>query len=396
MLRPYVIIVAAGSGSRMHAELPKQYLTLGSDGKTLLELTVDALRKALPDAKVVVAVKPADSYVRNLPLAKEVEILETGGKTREETVYQTLLTLQKEASPEALIFVHDAARALVLEEDIRRLRTLATAAIEKNEAAGAVLAIAVTDTVKRTDSNSLITEDISRTGLVRIATPQVFPLATLLRALEGNLDATDESSAVRAIGLKVKVLQGGPENFKVTTAADLTFAKKLKGIPMATRVGIGYDSHRLVAGRKLILGGVDIPFHLGLDGHSDADVLVHAVIDALLGAAHLGNIGKLFPDTDPAYKGADSIALLRNVNERLRAAGWQVINIDSVLVAEAPKINPHVKAIEENIARALGISAEAVSLKPKTNEGLGFEGKEKGMSAKAIVLIERGEKENAS
>lgn len=381
-----VLIVAAGTGSRMKAGLPKQYLTLGNPAKTLVEIALATLQKALPEAECVVAVQKGDAYIRRLHLPK-ARILETGGATREETVFNTLFTLKDEFDPETLVFVHDAARALVNTEDVKKLNQTAREMIESKTAAGAVLAMALPDTVKRVDTQGVLSEDVDRAGLVRIATPQVFPLKTLLTALIDAKNATDESSAVRALGLSVKAVIGSGTNFKITEPDDLVLAKRLTETPMKTRVGIGYDSHRLVAGRKLILGGVEIAYEKGLDGHSDADVLTHSIIDALLGAAHLGNIGILFPDSDSAYKGANSIALLKEVVKRLKENGYDILNVDAVLVTEAPKINPHLKAIEGSLSEALGLTRDDVSVKPKTNEKLGFEGRGEGMSAQAIAMI---------
>lgn len=385
-----VLIVAAGTGSRMHAGIPKQYLRVGTPEKTLVELSLASLQKALPEAQYVIAVQKGDAYIKNLPLSN-ARILETGGATREETVFNTLFTLKDEFDSETLVFVHDAARALVNPQDVKTLYESAREAIESKTASGAVLAMALPDTVKRVDANGILTEDINRAGLLRIATPQVFPLNVLLAALKDAKTATDESSAVRALGLSVKAVIGSGTNFKITNPDDLVLAKRLLETPMKTRVGIGYDSHRFVAGRKLILGGVEIAYEKGLDGHSDADVLVHAIIDALLGAAHLGNIGILFPDTDPAYKGANSITLLKEVVKRLKENGWTILNVDAVLVTEAPKINPHLKAIEESLSQALGLTRDDVSVKPKTNEKLGFEGRGEGMSAQAIAMIAKGD-----
>ncbi len=381
-----VLIVAAGTGSRMHSETPKQYLKVGSPEKTLVEFSLHALQKALPEAHFFIAVQKGDTYIKNLTLTN-ARILETGGATREETVYNTLLAIKDEFDPESFVFVHDAARALVDPADVRALYTKALEEIHSKRAVGVVLAMALPDTVKRMNLNETLTEDIDRAGLIRIATPQVFPLHVLLIALKESKEATDESSAVRSLGLPVKALIGSAKNFKITNPDDLVLAKRLTESPMKTRVGIGYDSHRFVGNRKLILGGVHIPYEKGLDGHSDADVLTHAIIDALLGAAHLGNIGLLFPDSDPAYKGANSIALLKEVVKRLKENSWRILNVDTVLITEAPKINPHLKAIEGSLAQALGLTAEDVSVKPKTNEKLGFEGREEGMSAQAIAMI---------
>lgn len=157
---------------------------------------------------------------------------------------------------------------------------------------------------------------------------------------------------------------------------------------MKMRIGIGYDSHRLVEGRKFILGGIEIEHTLGLDGHSDADALLHAITDAILGAARLGNIGTFFPDTDPKYKGADSAVLLKTAYEAVREAGWSVVNIDAVVVAQKPKLNPHVAAMQMRIEEILELDEGSVSIKPKTNEKLGFEGREEGVSTQAVVLLQ--------
>ena len=383
-----VIIPAAGTGKRMAAAVPKQYLSLGDTAGSVLEVSVKAMQQALPEATVVVAVQAGDAAIASQDLVG-VKILTTGGATREETVYKTLLALKEQFPSDTLVFVHDAARALVLPEDVRELKREAACAIDNGEA-GAVLAMRLPDTVKRVNKDGAITQDIDRNGLVRIATPQVFPMKTLLAALANAADATDESSAVRAAGGLVRVVFGSPMNFKITEPADLRLAQRLLGNSMpTTRIGLGYDSHRFAVGRKLILGGVEIPFEKGLAGHSDADVLTHAVIDALLGAAHLGNIGRLFPDNDPTYLGADSIQLLKEVVARTEQIGWHLVNLDAVLITEAPKMNPHVAKIEATLADALGADASAVSVKPKTNEKMGFEGRGEGISAQVTVLLER-------
>lgn len=383
-----IIVPAAGTGTRMGAGVPKQYLKIGNPPKTLLELSVAALHQALPDARIVVAVRPGDEQVKTLSLP-EAEILTSGGETRAQTVYQTLSCLKDQFDPATLVLVHDAARALIEPEDIRHLAECAADVIRSGACCGAVLTTALPDTVKRVNAEAVICEDIERTGLVRIATPQAFPLSVLLKALENNKTATDESSAVRGIGGKVCVVSGSPLNFKITEPGDLQLARRLAEKQPKMHIGIGYDSHRLVIGRKLILGGVEIPFEKGLDGHSDADVLIHAVIDALLGAAHLGNIGLLFPNTDPAYKDVDSAKLLQETIRLVREKGWTIENLDTVLITEAPKINPHLAKIERRLAQILDIPVEDISVKPKTNERLGFEGRSEGISAQAVVLLKR-------
>lgn len=389
------VIPAAGVGSRMKADHPKQYLSIaGVSTPTVLQACIASLSAVSQINRIVVGVSPADGYAADLDLGK-AELFRTGGATRSETVLNTLKAIGTETLKDALVLVHDAARPLVDPDDVTELIDKAKTDILKHgPLAGAVLAVPVSDTVKRTDADDVITEDISREHLWRIATPQTFAGLALLNALEKHPDVTDESSAVRAAGGRVSVVAAQPSVFKITRPADLTLARMMfensqKPMLPEIRTGIGYDSHRLVEGRPLILGGVTIPHTKGLDGHSDADVLLHAVTDAVLGAANLGNIGIFFPDTDPAYKGADSGVLLKDAFARVRAAGWELVNLDAVLIAQKPKINPHLTAIRESIARIMSVDVSRISVKPKTNEKLGFEGREEGMSAFVTVLLAR-------
>lgn len=379
----------------MKADHPKQYLSIAGDSTpTVLQACIASLSAVSQINRIVVGVSPADGYAADLDLGK-AELFRTGGATRSETVLNTLKAIGTETLKDALVLVHDAARPLVDPDDVTELIDKAKTDILKHgPLAGAVLAVPVSDTVKRTDAADVITEDISREHLWRIATPQAFAGLALLNALEKHPDVTDESSAVRAAGGRVSVVAAQPSVFKITRPADLTLARMMfensqKPMLPEIRTGIGYDSHRLVEGRPLILGGVTIPHTKGLDGHSDADVLLHAVTDAVLGAANLGNIGILFPDTDPAYKGADSGVLLKDAFARVRAAGWELVNLDAVLIAQKPKINPHLTAIRESIARIMSVDVSRISVKPKTNEKLGFEGREEGMSAFVTVLLAR-------
>ena len=382
------IIPAAGCGSRMKAAVPKQYIKFGRS--TMLELTAGKLARVPGAENVYIGVSPEDAYAADLDL-KSMHVLRTGGATRAQTVANTLRAAIEAgaAGKDDLVLVHDAARPLVEESDICRLIEAAKEHIARGTASGCVLAIAVADTVKRTDAQGFVSEDIDRTRLYRIATPQCFRAGELARALAQHPDVTDESSAIRLSGGKTAVVECAPTNIKVTQPADADFVRQqfLKESRMQLRVGYGYDSHRLEAGRKFILGGVEIEHSLGLSGHSDADALLHAVTDALLGAANCGNIGILFPDNDPAFKGADSKVLLKKAWETVAQKGWQIANIDCVVIAQKPKLNPHVPAMAQTIAGILGIEPEAVSIKPKTNEKLGFEGKEEGISTRAVVLL---------
>ena len=292
-----------------------------------------------------------------------------------------------------LILVHDAARPLVDQKDVEALIDAAAHEAETAPENGAVLGIPVADTVKRVNGEGIITEDLSREGLVRIATPQAFRGDVLLKALTEHTDVTDESSAIRAAGGRVTVVPASPAVLKLTRPADRDLAAAIyrhhkdNTVIPNIRTGFGYDSHRLVEGRKLIIGGVEIPHTLGLLGHSDADVLLHAVTDAVLGAAALGNIGLFFPDNDPKYKGADSRMLLAKAWKAVREKGWVLVNLDAVLVAEKPKLNPHLPAMRASVAKILGVDVDQISIKPKTNEKLGFEGREEGVSAMVTVLL---------
>lgn len=385
--RVYVVLPAAGSGSRMGVDRPKQYLELAASGRTVLETTVEVLAEVPGVDGIFVAVSPADETARTLSMPARV--LKTGGASRAQTVYQTLEALSDTVADEDLVLVHDAARPLVDPADVSRLIDESCRVIEEGTAAGAVLTIPVWDTVKRVDGEGYFSQDIDRTGLVRVATPQCFAYGLLKKALADNLSATDESSAVRNAGGLVLAVESSARNIKLTRPQDIEDANRLLRSDMQIRIGIGYDSHRLVENRRFILGGIEIPHTLGLAGHSDADALLHAITDAILGAARLGNIGTFFPDTDPRFKDADSAVLLRTAFEAVKKAGWRVGNVDAVVVAQKPKLNPHVSAMQRRIEELLELEDGAVSVKPKTNEKLGFEGREEGVSTQAVVLLER-------
>lgn len=384
--RVFVVVPAAGSGSRMQADRPKQYLPLRSSGRTVLETTVSALLEVPQIDGIFVAVSPQDDLAETLPMAAAV--LKTGGESRAQTVLNTLEALIDTISADDLVLVHDAARPLLDPDDVSRLIEVSAEAIRTQQASGAVLAVPVWDTVKRVDADGIFVDDVSREGLVRVATPQCFLYGELKSALRRQLQATDESSAMRATGHKVLAVESSACNIKLTRPQDIDYANLILHCNMKTRIGIGYDSHRLVSGRKFILGGIEIEHSLGLDGHSDADALLHAITDAILGAARLGNIGTFFPDTDPRYKGADSALLLEKAYAEVRAAGWTVVNIDAVVVAQRPKLNPYVEAMQRRIEEILELDEGSVSVKPKTNEKLGFEGREEGVSTQAVVLLQ--------
>ena len=304
-----------------------------------------------------------------------------GGATRADSVCNGL-----RAAKGQLVAIHDAARPFVSEQVI-------TDALAEAEAMGAAApAVAVKDTIKIANDGAVV-QTPDRAALFAVQTPQCFCRNLYWKALEAVQGekvrlVTDDCSLFELAGLPVHLTQGDYVNLKITTKEDLPAAAQNKG-ENTMRIGHGYDVHRLVEGRKLIMGGVTIPYEKGLLGHSDADVLLHAVSDALLGAAALGDIGKHFPDTDPRYEGADSLMLLREVGRLLDETGYTVGNIDATVLCQAPKLAPHIPAMRQNIANALGLALDDVSVKATTEEHLGFTGEGLGIAAHAVALIEK-------
>ena len=303
-----------------------------------------------------------------------------------------------------LVLVHDGARPLVP-------RTVIDAVIEGCAARGAAIpAVPVKDTIKQihiSDSGAVVNATPERSSLRAVQTPQGFDAALLMRAYDAcgpDTAVTDDASLVEALDEPVYIVDGDEMNIKITTPSDLGRAEQLlngsssdgpgKSEPAAAiarvpRTGMGYDVHAFAENRKLILGGVDIPHDRGLLGHSDADVLIHAVMDALLGAAALGDIGKHFPDTDPRYKGISSLLLLGHVSELLRSHGWTIVNIDATVIAQRPKIAPHIPQMKKNMAEVLKISESQINIKGTTTERLGFAGREEGIASQAVASIIR-------
>lgn len=383
------LICAAGVGSRMRLGKPKQYLSLA--GLPMLVHTARAMCSVARISDVVIVVSPTDPYIDEVAplLPSKVRILRAGGKERAESVRNGLV--QAGFPPSAYVLVHDAARPCVRPSEIAHL--IDTVSVD-DSVAGGILAMPVVDTLKRVDEHRFITETIDRSTVWRAATPQMFRVRDLSWALAGDLTGiTDEASAIERKGLATKIVPCRTTNIKVTEPTDAQFAKFILGeqAMLGIRVGQGYDSHRLVEGRPLILGGVEIPFEKGLDGHSDADVLLHAITDAVLGAAALGDIGQHFPPSDPQWKGADSRKLLKAVMALVREAGWQVGNCDATIVAERPKIGPYAAQIRASVAECLGVDISAVSVKAKTNEKLDAVGAEQGMVSYASVLLVKGD-----
>lgn len=380
----YAIILAGGSGSRMGAGVNKVLLPLGGE-----PVLCRAVRAFLPltDGVTVVARREDDAAIRAALTASGLSVsVVTGGATRQCSVWNGLMNLPVGADK---VLIHDGARCLVDEDTIRRVMVSV-------EAHGTgVAAVPVTDTIKQADAAECVQATLDRAALRSIQTPQGFTTTLLRRAHEqARLDGyvgTDDASLVERLGLPVHLTLGSRRNLKLTTPEDMMIANALLSAPLpALRVGQGYDVHRLVSDRPLILCGVTVPHTLGLLGHSDADVALHALMDAMLGAMALGDIGQHFPDTDPAYEGASSLTLLSRVVALLAARHARVINADVTIIAQKPKLAPFIPAMRENIADALSLPPERVSVKATTTERLGFEGREEGISAQAVCLIEEG------
>jgi 2-C-methyl-D-erythritol 4-phosphate cytidylyltransferase/2-C-methyl-D-erythritol 2,4-cyclodiphosphate synthase len=295
-----------------------------------------------------------------------------GGKERQDSVKNALDLLE-----DGYVLVHDGARPYVTEEVIMNVM-MATA-----DKKAAVAAVPSKDTIRQVSGKNSVTLD--RSTLYNVQTPQGFYVPLIKKAFkkayEDNFYGTDDAMLVERIGAYVAIAEGSYGNIKITTKEDL---------PVDMRVGSGFDVHRLIENRSLILCGVKIPFEKGLLGHSDADVAIHALMDAMLGAAALGDIGKHFPDTDDKYKGISSVLLLKKVNELIAELGYKVNNVDITIMAQVPKLLPYIQAMREKIAETLEIDENRVNVKATTTEKLGFVGREEGIAAEAVCTINRG------
>ena len=384
LLQVAAIIAAGGRGTRFGGNRPKQLLTLA--GRPILERSIDAFVRSPLVQDIVVALPPElvaapPEYLRRAD--RRIDVVE-GGARRQDSVANAFARVGERAD---VVIIHDAARPLVSGDLIRR--TIEAAA----ETGAAIAAVRAQDTVKRGDASGLVTATLPRDEVFLAQTPQAFRTSVLrdALALADRADvATDEAMLAERAGHRVKLVAGDPRNLKITTPDDLAMAEQLIQANAASamlRIGNGYDLHRLVGGRPLILGGVTIPFEKGLQGHSDADAVCHAITDAILGAAGSGDIGRHFPDTDAAWKDANSIRLLGLAGDIIRNAGFAIINIDVVVIAQRPKLVPHVDAMRQNVARALGIAAHQVSVKAKTNEGVDSMGAGESIAVHAVALL---------
>ena len=386
------IIAAGGRGQRFGGPLPKQLSSI--NGRSVLERSVE-LFLSHPEIDEVVVALPAElvanppSYLRT---AQKPIRLVVGGGRRQDSVLNAFHAVSSEAE---FIVIHDAARPLATAGLVSR--TIAAAV----ECGAALAAMPARDTVKRATPQAppFVRETIPREGVYLAQTPQVFSRRVLRDALalgKQSADATDEAALAERAGHPVRLVEGESTNIKITTPDDVpvmhAMARALGGSDSSegvARVGTGYDLHRLVEGRPLILGGVTVPFERGALGHSDADVVCHAATDAILGAAAQGDIGRHFPDNDPQWKDASSIELLRRAVRIATDAGYAVANVDVTVVLERPKIKDYVDAMRESVAAAIGIGVEQVSIKGKTNEGVDAVGRGEAIAAHATALLVR-------
>jgi 2-C-methyl-D-erythritol 4-phosphate cytidylyltransferase/2-C-methyl-D-erythritol 2,4-cyclodiphosphate synthase len=369
------LIVAAGKGERLGGDVPKQFRAIA--GKPVLRWAVDALagHPSIDAVRVVVGAGQKDRARSVLDGIDVGELIE-GGPERSDSVLNGLKELG-----EGTVLVHDAARPFCPAEVVDRLLH----ALEGHD--GAVPVLPVADTLAL--GAAVLESPVDRKRLLRVQTPQAFHVEDLLYAYgeAGSSNATDESSVMLAAGLKVAAVEGDAMLEKLTTSADWDRAEAIIAGRMVSRTGMGFDVHAFAGEGPIMLGGIAVPHSRGLSGHSDADVALHAITDALLGAAGLGDIGEHFPPSDPRWKGAASELFLAHAAELIRNRGGIVDHVDCTIIAEEPKVAPHRSAIRTRIAAILGLGADQVNIKATTTEGLGFTGRREGIAAQAVASI---------
>jgi 2-C-methyl-D-erythritol 4-phosphate cytidylyltransferase/2-C-methyl-D-erythritol 2,4-cyclodiphosphate synthase len=369
------LIVAAGTGERLGGGMPKQYRLLG--GKPILRRAVEALAAHPAIAAVRVVIGAGQQALAGHALGGlDVGELIEGGAERADSVRAGLAAIEGDA-----VLVHDAARPFCPPQVVDRL----LAPLEFFDGAAPVLAVG--DTLAR--ASDRLEQPVDRTGIVRVQTPQAFRLAALRSAYESwsGDTPTDETTVARAAGLTVAVVEGDPALEKITTAADFARADEWLQSRLIARTGMGFDVHAFAGEGPLMMGGVAIPHPRGLAGHSDADVVLHAITDALLGAAGLGDIGEHFPPSEARWKGASSDLFLAHAAKLIRDRGGLVDHVDCTIICEEPKVGPHRLKMRERIASILQVNEDQVSIKATTTEGLGFTGRGEGIAAQAVANI---------
>ncbi len=379
-MRTIALIVAAGRGSRHGGDLPKQYLPLA--GQTVLRYSLSAFT-GHPEITAVRAVIHPDDHDRYALAAHGIELLEPvhGGATRQESVRAGLESIGS-LNPDAVL-IHDGARPLVSADLISRL--IARLTTEP----GAIAAVPVRDTLKR-GAGERITATVDRSNLWRAQTPQAFRYADIVQAhrAAAGQELTDDAQVAESAGLAVSLVEDSEDNLKITAAGDIARAERvLMAATADTRVGSGFDVHRFGPGDSVMLCGVRIPFEFGLEGHSDADVGLHALCDSLLATIAAGDIGMHFPPSDARWRGADSSAFVAFAADRIRARGGMIAHVDVTVICEAPRVGLHREAMTVRVAGILGLDRDRVSIKATTTERLGFTGRREGIAAQATATV---------
>jgi len=375
------LLTAAGRGSRFGSETPKQYLPLA--GRPVLRHAAESL---LAEG-LVGLLQPVCAAGEEARVAAMLEGLPalapvSGGATRQASVRAGLEALATRHPAPEVVLVHDAARPLVPPGTVARL----LAALE--QAPGAIPAQPVADTLKRGDPTGLVSETVPRAGLYRAQTPQAFRFPVLLAAhREAVAEATDDAQLLERMGQAVALTDGAETNIKITFPEDLARVESLLLTRLLPRVGTGFDVHRVAVGRPMVLCGVTIPSDIGLEGHSDADVGIHALCDAIYGALAEGDIGRWFPPSEARWKGADSAVFLRHAAERIAARGGVLANADVTLLCERPRIGPYREAMQARLAELLGVEPGRIGVKATTTERLGFTGRGEGIAAQAAAMV---------
>ena len=372
----------------MGGNRPKQFLNLC--GQPLLVRTCRQFLTLTAITSIVIVAHPdhevetKEMLFAHLPKHIHHKLLFVqGGALRQDSVHAGLKVLPPIIE---VVLVHDAARPFIDEATI--VRTIDGALTH-----GAVIAaVPVNDTLKRvTEGTHIIATTVDRSGLWQAQTPQAADRKLLLSAFNNaaatGFQGTDEASLLEHLGVEVQVVQGNEKNLKITHPGDMQLAEKLLSHEKTMKIGHGYDAHRLVSDRKLILGGVEIKYHLGLDGHSDADVVCHALTDAILGAMGAGDIGRHFPDSDNQYKNISSILLLEQIVKKAQQVGLQLTNADITIICQQPKLAGYLTDMQDALARGCAVSPQAVNIKATTTEKMGFTGRGEGISAHAVVLM---------
>ena len=384
--RRWVVLAAGGSGTRMNAGENKIFLQAG--GMSIL-LRSMLLFEGLIDGMVIVC-RPEDEKriledMENAHVSYSV-ILASGGDTRQKSVLNGLKALP--ADREDFVLVHDAARCLTPTPVIRDILNSCICY------GSGVAAVPAVNTMKYAGKDGIVLRTVDRSNMYEIQTPQGFRMGDLLdaylKAEKDGFTATDDASVMEHAGFPVHLVLGSKKNIKITEKEDLIILNAiLQQNYFAYRIGMGYDVHQLAENRKMVICGVQIPYSLGLLGHSDADVAIHALMDAMLGAASLGDIGRHFPDSSEKYKDISSLLLLKEVDLKIRQAGYELVNADITIVAQKPKMSPYIPDMVRKVCETLSCDPGQINIKATTTEKLGFEGREEGISAQAVCFLHR-------